>query len=181
MPVDVLDIWKTTLKALPKTADNSWAGNFAAWTDDRTTSKMDLLIIDQFTFTFAKAIFEGALIGLGPTPSAVIGITAFANAWETAINASTVVVPAGASIGTPSPATTWSAVSSTIILAPSIALAKAKILELVTAPTVADALNSEFPIKFRDAFLLLQIQATGLDSTPPAAGPLPLVGVSGTQ
>lgn len=181
MPVDALAVWQTELRDLSKTEDNTWAGNFSFWTNDRTTSKMGLLIIDQFIFTFARAVFESALLPLGPTPSALIGITAFANAWETAINASTVVVPVGASIGTPSPATTWSAVFSTIILVPSIALAKAKILELITAPVVADALNSQFPIKFREAFLLLQIQVTGLDSTPPLAGPLPLVGVSGTK
>lgn len=184
MSVDDLSVWKTELKNLPKVADNSWANNFSGWADDRVTSKMDLLVIDIFTFTFNKSSFESGLISLGPTESASDGITAFADAWETAINASIVVVPVGASIGAPSPMTTWSVVTETIILSASISLAKLKILELISSPPVDDSDNSEFPIKFRDAYLLLQIQVTGLDSQlpPPAGpGPQPLIGVSGTQ
>ena len=136
-------IWKTTLKNLPKVADNSWAGNFAGWADDRVTSKMDLLTIDEFTFTFNKVSFESGLISLGPTESISDGINDFANEWETSINASTVVVPDGASIGPPSPTTTWSSVTDTIILPASIVLAKEKILELISSTPVDDADNSD--------------------------------------
>lgn len=184
MTIDALSVWKTQLNSLPKVADDSWASNFSMWADGRVTNKMTLIDIDLFTFTFAESIFQSTLINLSPTPSASIGINAFANAWETAINVSTVVVPIGASIGTPSPMTTWSSVTSTIILPASIAAAKAKIIELISAPTVDDALDSDFSIKFRDAYLLLQIQVTGLDSQPPPVagpGPQPLIGVSGTQ
>ena len=74
------------------------------------------------------------------------------------------------------PNTIFSVVNTTVIDPTSIALGKAKILELVTAPPVSDPQLSQFPTKFREATLLLTITVSGLDSTPPGGGgPLPLV------
>ena len=180
MAVDALSVWKTTLAALPKVADNSWADNFANWYADRIvniTTNPSALVPTGFVFTFAKPVFKSALLALTPTTSALAGITGFANAWESALNATTVVVASGSFIPPSSPHTLFSAVASTIIDPASIAAGKAKIIELVSAPPVADAMNSLFPIKFRDATLLLTITVTGTNSVTPTPGPLtaPLV------
>lgn len=175
MAIDPLSTWKTTLAALPKTADNSWADNFANWYADRIagiTTDPSALVPTGFVFTFAKPIFKTQLLALTPTPSALAGITGFANAWETALNATTVVVAPGTFKPPSSPATIFSVVASTIIDPASIAAGKAKIIELVTAPPVDDAMNSQFPIKFRDATLLLTIIITGTNSATPTPSPL---------
>lgn len=174
--IDSLSIWKTTFQTLPKTEDTSWAGNFADWTDERVSGKAELLFITNpsTTFTFSKSTFQSLLLGLSPTPSAAAGIQGFADAWETAILASTLNIGPGAFVGIDSPATKWSVVSSSLIDPPSILLGKAKILELVSAAPAEDAALSEFPEKFRDAFLALTGSVIGLDSTPIPAGPLPL-------
>jgi len=167
--IDALPIWQSTFAALPKVANNSWAGNFASWVDSRVTNKMGLNGMGGagLSFTFNKTVFEAQLITLTPTGNALAGITAFADAWETAILASVAVVAAGSYIGSPSPSTTWSVVNTTTIDPPSILAAKNKIKELVSAPPTANALDSEFPIKFREAFLLLTITTSGLDSDSP--------------
>jgi len=174
MTVDALATWQSTFAALPKVADNSWAAPFAQWANDRVTSKMSLPGITGagLTFTFNKATFESELITLTETADKEAGITAFADAWKTAILVSVAAVAAGSSIGSPSPATTWSSVSSTVITPASITAGRAKIIELKDAPLVGDALESEFPIKFREAFLLLRITTTGLNSVSPTPGPL---------
>lgn len=181
MAVDVLQDWKDTLAALPKVADTSWAANFAGWYADRivgiTTNPANLVPVG-FTFTFAQPVFAAQLLALTPVGDALSGITGFANAWETALLATTVAVSPGSAIPPPTPPTIFSVVTTTVIDPASIAAGKAKILELVTAPPVADAQNSLFPVKFRDATLLLTITVTGLDSQPPPSagpGPQPLV------
>lgn len=178
MAIDALQIWKDELAALPKVADTSWAANFAAWYADRLagiTTSPSALVPTGFVFTFAQAAFAAQLLSLAPTTSAAAGIMGFANAWQTALLATTAVVGPGSFKPPTSPATLFSAVISTIIDPASITAGKAKLLELVTAPPVADPQNSAFPVKFREATLLLSITVTGLDSTPTPAGPLPLV------
>jgi len=86
--------------------------------------------------------------------------------------ASLAAVSAGAFIGVSAPPTLFSAVATTLIDPPSILLAKAKILELVTAPPEADAQDSLFPEKFRDATLLLTITVSGTNSVTPTPAPL---------
>lgn len=180
MAIDALQIWKDELAALPKVADTSWAANFAAWYADRLagiTTSPSALVPTGFVFTFAEAIFAAQLLSLTPTTSALAGITGFANAWEAALNATTVVVGPGSFKPPSSPATLFSVVATTIIDPPSIALGKAKLLELVTAPPVADPQNSQFPVKFREATLLLTITVSGTNSITPTPTPLtvPLV------
>lgn len=179
MAVDILQIWKDELANLPKVTDTSWAANFSAWYADRLTgitTDPAALVPSGFVFTFAESIFAAQLIALTPTTSALDGIQGFADAWEVALNATTVVVAPGSAVPPPSPSTTFSAVTTTVIDPASIAAGKAKLIELVTAPPVADPQDSLFPVKFREATLLLTITVSGLDSTPPGSGgPLPLV------
>lgn len=176
MPIDALQDWKDELENLPKVNDSSWALNFAEWYADRLVNiEADSSVLDTsagFVFTFAETTFALALTSLSPTTDPVAGITSFANAWESAILATTVVVAPGAFIPPSDPATTFSAVTGTVIDPPSIAAAKAKIIELGSSSPVDDPQDSEFPVKFREATLLLTITVTGLNSLPT---PTPLV------
>ncbi len=51
-------------------------------------------------------------------------------------------------------------------------LGKAKVQELASSVPVADASNSDFPVKMREAFLLLTGTVTGTNSVIPIPGPL---------
>jgi len=172
--IDPLATWRSTFKLLPLVVTDVWATNFANWVSDRVTSKMSLpgLQGPGLTFTFDKATFITELEALEDTTDEEEGAINFAEAWETAMLSSIAAVAVGTSIGAPTTFTTWSAISSTVIDAPSLAAGKAKIIELKDAPKVGDADLSDFPPFFRDAFLLLTITTTGVDSDGP---PNPLV------
>jgi hypothetical protein len=177
MTIDGLGTWQSELALLPKVADTSWANNFASWYADRIigiTTDPTKLVPTGFVFTFAQSLFASSLLSLTPTADTTAGITGFANAWETALNATVAVVGPGSFIPPSTPNTLFSVVTTTTIDPASIALGKAKLLELITAPPVADPLSSLFPEKFRDATLLLTITSIGLDSEPiPPGGPGP--------
>lgn len=181
MAIDALPVWKSTMADLPKVADASWALNFANWVGDRVTNiAMNPSALDgSLTFVFNRPVFAAALVALPPTPDSLIGITGFALAWESAILTSifpaTLNVASGAKVGgNGSDPTKFSAVTNVILDPASILAGKAKILELVNAPKVADVADSVFPEKFRDAFLALKINVIGLDSVSPPGGPNPL-------
>ena len=123
-----------------------------------------------WSFTFNEAVFAAQLSTIPITTSQVTGVTNFANAWETAILASLAAVGPGCFIPPSSPATLFSAVAGVVIDPASVALGKAKIIELGTSPLVASAQDSEFPIKFREATLLLTVTVSGTDSDD--SGPL---------
>jgi len=173
--IDPEPAWLATFITIPKVSTDIWATNFANWVEPHVVSaELTGVIAASDPFTFNKAVFETALKLLGPESTAIAGIQGFADAWETAILASTLVVSAGDSLGAPSPPTIWSVVAASIIDPPSILLGKAKILELVSSAKVPDASDSDFPKIFRAAFLLLTGTVTGLDSQlPPPAGPGP--------
>lgn len=177
MAVDPLSTWKSTLKALPKVANISWADNFSKWYSKRITAistDPKKLIPVGFKLVFNVAGFKASLMALKPTTSASAGIKGFANAWESAIKGS--VYPGSLVIG---PGTTgvssgrsFSTVTSVILTPASIAAGKKKIMELAKAEPVADADESKFPEIFRDATLLLKINVVGTRAGPD--GPLPL-------
>lgn len=177
MAIKSLQDWKDTLEALPKVADASWSNTFANWYADMIADiepDPSAFTAVGFLFTFQPTIFANGLSSLPPTTDPASGIIGFATAWEAALLASIALVGPGSVYGPSSPATTFSAVATTIIDIPSIALGKAKLLELIGAAPVDDAQNSQFPVKFREATLLLTFTAVGTDSTPTPAGPLPL-------
>lgn len=177
MSIAPLQNWKDTFANLPKVADTSWAANFAAayaGLITGITTDPAALVPTGFLFTFAQPVFAAQLLALTPVGDALSGITGFAAAWEAALLASVALVLPASFVPPTSPATLFSAVTTTTITPVSIAAGKAKILELVTAPPVADAQDSQFPIKFREATLLLKITVVGLNSLPPPpAGPGP--------
>ena len=176
MAIDALSIWKTTLENLQPVGDVSWANNFADWIDQRVTNKLIVgKKVSQSTFTFNKSVFAAQLQSLSYTEDALSGITNFANAWENAVLASTMVVPPGTYFESSSPKTTWSTVQSTVIDPASVQIGKLVIISLSAAPVATTAQNSLFPEKFRNAFLSLTVTITGLDSQTPPNGPMPLV------
>ena len=175
MSLEPLSVWKSTLAALPPTNTGAWSANFASWYATRTlpiSPDPSVFLASGFLFTFNSAIFQTQLSALMPVNNAVAGITGFANAWEAAILASTVLVAPGSALVPPSPPTIFSVVATSIIDAPSIALGKLKLLELVSAPQVPDANDSQFPEKFRDATMLLTFTVTGINSIAPVPTPL---------
>jgi hypothetical protein len=180
MTLEALSIWKSTFKAqVVPTAGPGWPDFLTDWYAQRFNTPMlslpGLTIAGALPVVFGSAAFRAlyATLAAGLSQSAAVNI--IANAWAAGLAASTVTVAPGSSIGTPSPATTFSTVATSIFDAPSILLGKAKILELIGAPNVADALDSQTPIKFREATLLLTVTTTGLNSLPPPGGPTPLV------
>jgi len=180
MAVDPQATWASTLDALPKVADGSWAQNFANWYAGRIsgiTTKASVVIPVGFVFTFNAVVFKNNLSALAPTTSASAGINGFADAWVAAMNASIVVAATGTSGAPASPATTFSAIASAVIDPPSVLLAKAKLQELISAPAVDDGLDSEFPVKFRDATLLLTMTLVGTNSVAPSPSPLTIANV----
>lgn len=176
MSLDGLSTWKSTFKAaVPPVGDATWPDNFTNWYTARVNApKLELpgLTIASGTLpvTFGSAAFLAvyATLAAGLTQAAAMGI--IADAWEAGLNASSVAVVAGDSIGSPSPTTTWSVVNSCVFDAASITAGKAKIMELVGASNAADALDSEVPVKFREATLLLTVTTEGKDSTPSGSG-----------
>jgi len=180
--LEALDIWQQTFKNdIAPVADDSWPDAFTDWYAERfDTPNLSLpgltLAAPPLPVVFGKAAFKAIFSTLAPGVSQQEAMETIADAWEAGLLASTVSVVAGDSIGTPSPTTTWSSVSSSVFDAPSIAAGKAKILELIGAPNVGDAAESQTPVKFREATALLTVTTTGLDSTPGGSGgPLPLV------
>jgi len=178
MTLEALSTWKSTFKTdiLP-VSDASWPDSMTDWYADRiNTPLLNLpgltLASPPLPVTFGKAAFKAIFQTLAQPNSQSVAMNIIANAWEAGLIASTVLVKALDSVGTPSPATTWSVVTTSVFDPASIALGKAKILELIGAPNEEDAEDSQTPIKFREATLLLTVTTTGLNSVTPTAGAL---------
>ena len=174
--IDPLDTWLSTFEDLPKVTDSSWAKNMADWTADRVVeAELGGVLTATDPFDFKKAVFQAALELSIPTLDPLTGITQLSLAWASAITASsTLLVFPGDSYGAPSPATTWSAVSSALIDPASIAAGQVLILSLIVSPPVTDPKLSQLPLKMYLAFLALKGDIVGMNSVPPIAGPNPL-------
>jgi hypothetical protein len=176
MPIDPVSVWKSEFEKLPKVGTTVAEGmtNLANFVDARVTNKLGLgpPMIGSFTYTFNKAIFLAPLISLTPSPSNLTGMTALANAWQSAALASMLIVPPGAAVGAPAPPTTFS-VAAAIVDPASVALAYSTLLQkLLAAKPVGE--DPPFPTYFYDAFTALKYNVSGLNSVPPPAGPQPL-------
>lgn len=174
--LDPANVWLDEFENLPAVLDTSWATNLADLIDNLTTNKLEITgITPSATFTFAKPVFEAALLPIvaGPPPVPQQQIAA---AWQTAMTASTMLIASGASIGAPSPATTFSAPPLTLIEPASVtAAATALQVALLAAVPVEDPQDSTVPLAFRTAFISCLATATGLNSISPPAGPTPLL------
>ena len=172
--IEALSVWQNEWANLPKVADDSWKQNLADYLSARLDSKLEFQLYQpspgHFTYSFSQGPFISALAGVDF--SNPIAISAIANGMEAAFLANTAIVAIGSSIGPPgNPATTYSAVTSTIFDVPSLTAMKVIINSIDTTP-VADALNSDFPVKLRDGVLALTATISGTNSNPT---PSPLV------
>lgn len=169
MSVDSLAIWKSEFANLPKVSDTSWKQNLADYLAARVDGKLTLSTYDpaaSVTFTFNKTVFLAALASVDAGTGG--GAVAIALGVKNAVIASgSLVVLAPVSVGTPSPVNTFSVVTTSVITAASSLLAEAKIAELSSATPVSSVADSLFPVKLREAFLLLAADITGLDSQAP--------------
>ena len=162
--------WQTAWATVPNVADTSWKANLANKVDSLVTNLLTTNGLFKapatpaLTFTFAKSTFQSALTDNKPAT--------LANAFEAAILASTYVVPINSFIETDTPATKFSVVESCEVDPASVSLAKAKFLEIVGLTPGSAANQSQFPVKLREAFLLLTVTTTGTDSVISAPSPL---------
>jgi len=176
--LDALDIWKQTFEAqVPPTSDPDWPDNLANWYAERLdTPKMSLpgitIAVPPLPVVFGKAAFRAVYATAAIGESKVQFASKLADAWGQGMQAATVAVKAGDSIGTPSPTTTWSVVSSSVFDTASIDAGENKILELASAPNVKDAKDSAIIQKLYEATLLLTVTTTGSDSVTPTPNPL---------
>lgn len=173
--LDPVDAWTAAFASLPLVGDVSWASNLADKVDSLVTGKLQINEISPpSSFTFQKAIFESQLQPILPVLPPV-GAIAFAAAWGAAMQASTMVVGAGASVGAPGPATTFSAPPATLLLPASIASAQAVLAAaIIAAPPVPDAFASTIAASMRTAFTSVLASVTGTNSVTPTPGPLVL-------
>jgi hypothetical protein len=162
--------WKEAFADMPTVGDTSWKGNLANVIDSLVTNKLSSPGLlgptgqPAAVFTFGKSAFQGALSNANAANLSA--------AIQAGITASTVTVAPGSYVGTDTPATKFSAVTTAALDVPSIALASAKVLEVAGKTPQADALDSEVPGIFRQAFLLLTLTTSGLNSVAPTPATL---------
>ena len=172
MPIDSLSEWKSEFSSLPKVADESWKANLANYISGHISNELNLqTYAPQVTFSFNTAAFESALAGIDAASGG--GVAAIAQGFSDGVQGGLIVAP-GTAFGSATPAETFSVVNSAQFDAASLSAAQSKISELQSAAPVSDSNNSLFPVKLREAVLLLTATVSGQDSTPPPTGPLPL-------
>lgn len=181
MTINALSVWKSSFKAEVVPTDGvTWPDNMTNWyTAQFNSPKLSLpgitIAAPPLPATYGSAAFKAIYSTLAPGLSQSAAITLIADAWAAGLAASVVLVKPGDAIGVPAPATIWSVVTTSVFTPASVVAGKAKILELIGAPNVGEALDSQTPLKFYEATLLLKVTTTGLNSIPPPVGPLPLV------
>ncbi len=165
--LEPLNVWKETFARVSPSANESWARALSSWADERSTGKLQLAtVMGSVQFTFQKGIFLSELQRLAPVSNAQQGALGFANAWEKALMSSQLLVLPGSFLGAPTPATTWSVVTS-LIDASSVAAGKAHLVSRLTAaPPVAETPNAIFADAFHGAFFLLTATVTGMNCLP---------------
>jgi hypothetical protein len=157
--------WRAAFGEMPTVGDDTWKANLADTIDGLVTNLLSSpgLLNESgepaAVFTFGKSAFQAGLSG--NTAAAI------SSAMQAGLTASTAVVAALSYTTPKTPATTFSAVATSIITPASIALATAKILQIAGKANVDDPLDSLVPPIFREAFLLLKLTTTGSDSSSP--------------
>lgn len=166
--LEPLSRWQSTLKAIAPTDQITWTSALARWAAERTTGKLTLTGITgtPVQYIFNLATFDGMLKTCAPTDKSIMAANQMANAWQSAALASPLMVLPGASLGAPSPATTWSAVASLVDPVSVIAGRMVLTQGILAAQAVDDAYLSKLAEAFRNAFLTLTATATGINSLP---------------
>lgn len=151
-------------------------GNFIA---NRVDGKLSLTggitLASPASFTFNKGVFVALIQALQPTTDPIAGRKKIADAWQAAVLASTMVVPAGAYVGASADPTKFSVIS---LVLPIPAAGYASLLAgLLAAPLAGAALQTKFPEELFTAFTLVTYSIAGLNSLHPPDGPNPLTTV----
>jgi len=171
MTIDALAIWQSEWALLPKVSDDSWKTNMASYIAARLDGKLSLsgyLPPTGVSFIFNTAVFISSLSGV--TSGTGDGVSKIAQGFKAAAETpGSLIVAPGTAVGSASPATTFSVVSSSVL---SGSAAEAKIAELASAPLVDSAADSDFPVKLHAAALLLTATVSGLNSVAPTPSPL---------
>lgn len=168
MPMQPAPIWSARFDALSPASDPSWTTAMANLVFELSSSLQINEILPPCVFNFQKALFEQGMLGATPAGGEAI----IAQAWASAISASTIIVASGSSIGAPSPATTFSAPPVVLILPPSVAAAQIALQNdlLAAPPSPPSAVGPAF----YKAFTSLQVSVTGINSVAPTPTPLVL-------
>lgn len=185
MAIDSLDIWLDEFEKLPQdpTGDQS-PRDLANYINDRVTRKMEtsssvVKWSPEPSFTWQKAIFENVLriICKIPSPETVTPAIKLATAWKEATLISTFSIQPQAKMNPPAPATTGIAASAGAVIDPSsVALGFTYLVSQLSSILPARTRQeSAFPRAFRQAFLMLTVTISGVDTTTPPAGPIPFV------
>lgn len=173
-----LATWRTSYSALPQVGDDSWKANLANYLGDELDGLLNLQTYVTGggfpVFTFDRATFQSNL-----TDGVGTGVAGMQAAFTAAIATSTWVIAIGTKFGVGTPAETFSTPGVAVPDPAGISAGAAKIGELASAAPTSDPDESEFPLKLREAFLLLTYTVTGTNSVAPTPGPIsdPLRGV----
>jgi len=165
------EVWAEAYALVPLVGDDSWKKNLADYLGNLLD---DLLNLQTYVspgtppypaFLFDRATFESLLTGEPGT-----GVAGMQAAFAAALLTSTFTIPIGTTFGDAGLAETFSTVGLAVPDPDSIDAGVDIIGELDTAPAVGDALDSDFPVKLRAAFLLLTYTVTGTNSVAPTPG-----------
>jgi hypothetical protein len=181
--IDALDIWLAEFEKLPNDPTGDMAPtNIANFVNDRVTGKLDtstsIVKWDPApAFTWQKSIFEDTIRTLSKVPAItpIIPAIQIATGWQNAVLASTIVIQPQAKMNPPFPATTGIAATVTSIIDPaSVALGYAYLVaQLSNVIPVLTRSASVFPRAIREAFLMITVTISGVDTKPPPTGPIP--------
>jgi hypothetical protein len=185
LATDPLDIWLDEFEKIPQDPTGDLAPkNLADFVDQRVTRKLETSSqVVQWTpaptFTWQKATFESTLRILCKIPS-VLPLTPaiqMATAWKTATLISTFMIQPQAKMNPPAPATTGIAATAGAVIDPaSVELAYVYLVaQLGSVVPVSNQKGAVFPRAFRQAFLMVTYTISGIDTTPPPAGPIPFM------
>lgn len=176
MVTDILDDWKSAFNDIPNVMTQAeGVQNLSDWIESHVTGKLvldpSIIVGTGITYTWNKEAFKAELLSLSnsPTPNGL------ASAWKASVEASIMSVPAGASVGAPSPATTFSAPPVTVLDATSVTTAFSQLqVSLNSLPPANTKEEVQIPELLRTAFLTLTFTLSGTNSVSPPAGPNPL-------
>jgi len=169
--IDPLSSWISLWNLLPLVGDSSWADNQATFVLKRTLTPGLMGLTGQITFTFQEATFANLLKSIPMTPDKTQSATMIANAWNSAVSTSIMVVAPGAFIGTSTPATLFSVVTSTLLDPSSLLSATQGIVSDLSAAPLSDDTSAR-PKAFYKAFKTLTYTVTGTNSIVPTPTPL---------
>ena len=181
--IDALNIWLDEFEKLPDdpTGDMS-PTNLANFVNVRVTGKLDTSTsIVKWdpppSFTWQKSIFEDTLRAISKVPSSdpIIPAIKIATGWQNAVIASTVVIQPQAIMNPPFPATSGIAATAVSIIDPaSVALGYAHLVAQLSGVLPVNIKKAAvFPKAIREAFLMLTVTISGVDTKPPPTGPIP--------